>query len=81
LISFKGYSVDKGRIEFIEPDNEGQIHTLELSFDPQETQQTLALIKAVWHHVHKLQFPDTRSYSASLSGIRNFEQDLIDEVV
>lgn len=74
--SFAGYTVDKGRLEFIEPDNEGRIHSLELAFDDNELAETKQLLKAMWDHVHKLSFPDTGKYPSTLTGIQTFEQDL-----
>jgi DNA helicase-2/ATP-dependent DNA helicase PcrA len=75
---FSGYTVVGGRLEFIEPDTSGNINTLSLAFTDEETERTKQLIAALWQHVQDLRFPDVHSYDASLSGIRRFEQDLID---
>ncbi|MBX4190987.1 ATP-dependent helicase [Candidatus Saccharibacteria bacterium] len=76
---FRKYRVEKGIIEFVEPDEDGQIRQLELLYDDDELNQTARLVKAVWKAVQSLQFPDTSSYAPTLAGIRQFEQDLIKE--
>lgn len=75
--SFKGYRVVGGRIEFIEPDADGRIHTLELAFKDDEMERVRALIQALWKRVQDLDFPDVSDYEATLSGIKQFETDLI----
>lgn len=75
--TFAGYTVDKGRLEFIEPDADNRIHTLELTFDNRELEHTRALLQAMWRHVQKLEFPDIGSYRPDVNGIKQFEDDLI----
>jgi DNA helicase-2/ATP-dependent DNA helicase PcrA len=75
--SYRGYTVTKGRLEFIEPDDKGQIHALELSFEPNELEEVKLLLRAQWQHVHELNFPDTSDYPTTLAGMKAFEQDLI----
>jgi len=78
---FKGYKVIGGRLEFIEPDATGTINALALAFTDDESEHTEQLMAALWQHVQALNFPDVSSYDASLSGIRQFEQDLIDGII
>ncbi|HKU18063.1 MAG TPA: ATP-dependent DNA helicase [Candidatus Saccharimonadales bacterium] len=78
--SFKGYTVTAGRLEFVEPDDNNLIHTLELSFKDEELTRTKALLMALWQRVHRLDFPQTQQYSATLAGMRQFEDDLINTV-
>jgi hypothetical protein len=76
---FRNYAVIGGRLEFIEPDSSGNVNALSLVFSDEETERTKQLIAALWRHVQDLRFPDvSHQYDASLSGIRQFEQDLID---
>jgi DNA helicase-2/ATP-dependent DNA helicase PcrA len=77
--SFKDYTVTGARLEFIEPDNEGQIHHLELDFNPNEQEKVEKLIQVVWKHIKNLDFPDTGEYPPNLTGIRAFEEDLLQE--
>jgi DNA helicase II / ATP-dependent DNA helicase PcrA len=73
---YKKYQVEKGIIEFVEPDADGQIHRLEFDFDQPQTNQTVKLIAAVWLCIHELRLPDISGYPRTLAGIRKFETDL-----
>lgn len=75
--SFKGYTVTKGRIEFVEPNQEGKIYTLELTFDHEELNRVRKLLEVIWQRVQQLDFPNVDEYDKSISGIRRFEDDLL----
>jgi DNA helicase-2/ATP-dependent DNA helicase PcrA len=75
--TYKGYTVANGRLEFVEPDNDSRIHYLELPFNSVETQRVAALLQAMWRRVCALDFPDVSGYDASLSGIKAFQDDLL----
>jgi hypothetical protein len=75
---FKRYKVEKGIIEFVEPDEEGQIRRLELPYDERGLNHTVGLIKAAWQSIQSLKLPDASGYQPTLAGVRQFEQDLID---
>lgn len=75
--TYKGYSVPTGRIEFVEPDNEGRIFTLALTFDDAETARVKQLVQALWQRIHALDFPDVSGYQKTLAGIKQFEAELI----
>lgn len=75
--SFRDYKVTSGRLEFVEPDDDGRIHSLELHYTDDDIAETKALLAAVWQRVQALDFPDTAGYDASLSGIKQFESDLL----
>lgn len=75
--SFRGYTVGQGILEFVEPDDEGRIHYLELSFDQKELETTKRLLQAVWQCVCQLKFPDVSGYDQSLTGIKQFESVLL----
>lgn len=76
--SYKQYTVNTGRVEFIEPDDDGNIHALEISFKPEETERTKQLLQAVWQHVCALEMPDISGYGTDINGMLRFEQDLIE---
>lgn len=76
--SYVGYTVTGGRLEFIEPDKNHQINSLDLEFNQGELTHNTELLKVVWQHVKDLQFPDVSLYNPTLSDIRQFEQDLIE---
>ncbi len=75
--SFKGYRVTGARLLFVEPNEEGSISELLLTFDPQEETEIKKLIQAVWEHIQKLSLPDIDAFPASLRGIIDFESALI----
>ena len=79
--TYKNYTVNKGRLEFIEPDEQGKTHALELHFDAKELEETRKLIKSLWRHIHELSFPDVSGYPVTLAGIKAFEQDLLSDAV
>ncbi|HEY5550025.1 MAG TPA: PD-(D/E)XK nuclease family protein [Candidatus Saccharimonadales bacterium] len=70
--------VDKGRLEFVEPDATGKLLPgLELAYDPEEMTRFATLINAVWKKVMELDFPDVSKYPPTIKGITAFEEDLI----
>jgi DNA helicase-2/ATP-dependent DNA helicase PcrA len=76
----KRLAVQQGALEFIEPDEKGRlIDNLELEFNPEELAGFTKLIGAVWAHITRLDFPDTSKYPKSIKGVRQFEQDLVDD--
>jgi ATP-dependent exoDNAse (exonuclease V) beta subunit len=75
---FAGYKVPSGRLEFIEPDSHGRINNLELTFNHDDIVRNEQLLKVMWQHVQELNFPTVSQYGATLAGIRQFEQDLLD---
>jgi len=76
---YRGYQVEQGVIEFVEPDENGQINRLELDYTADEQDQTTKLITSVWNHIQRLEFPETAKYQPTLLGIRKFEQDLAED--
>ncbi len=79
--TYAGYTVNKGRLEFIEPDKQNRINTLELAFQPEELHRTRGLLAVMWQHTMELNFPDISSYTHNLKGMLEFEKDLLDETV
>jgi len=61
------------------PDTHGGIHRLTIDFNTDEIERFKLLLRAVWHHIQKLEFPDTSAYEQSYKGILAFEADLIDQ--
>jgi DNA helicase-2/ATP-dependent DNA helicase PcrA len=71
-------TVSNGGLEFIEPDeNGGLVKNLELDFSSEEIQKFIKLIGVVWHHIQNLDFPDTSKYPPTMTGIMQFEEDLL----
>lgn len=76
--TYKGYTVTKGRLEFIEPGDNNKAQSLEVVFEPKELGEVKQLVEALWQHVHELNFPDTNGYQPTLTGVKAFAQDLRD---
>lgn len=74
---FKGYSVTQASIQFVEPNEEGEIINIELQFNPEEEKYLKNLITAVWQRIMNLDFPSTENYSEDVKGILAFERDLL----
>lgn len=78
---YRGYQVEKGIMQFVEPTNSGNILTLDTEFNSEELDRFKKLIDAVWTHIKQLNLPDISSYDPSYKGILAFEQDLIDGLI
>jgi hypothetical protein len=75
--TYKGYRVNAGRLEYVEPDENGRIITLPMEFDDKEVEQTKQLLAAIWQHIQALEFPDISDFDQTLSGIKAFEASLL----
>ena len=77
--SFKGYRVNRGAIEFAEPED-GDIVSVGLEFKEEEMTDFRKLISAVWQSIQSLDLPTIDKYPKSLRGIKQFEQELVKKV-
>lgn len=75
---YSKYPVTSAKLIFVEPDHDGLTHNLQISFDDKELLRTKNLIKAVWKHITELNIPDTSGYKNDISGIKQFEEDLLE---
>lgn len=75
--SFQNYTVAGARLEFLEPDSNGDIQQLELQFKSEEESRTKQLLAAVWQRVMNLEFPDISNHPPTLAGILAFEDALL----
>jgi len=78
--TWKGYTVEGARLEFIEPlDLKSGIISppLTIQFSQTEEQEIKQLIKVVWDKIQSLDLPNTAQYSPDLSGTKAFEHDLL----
>lgn len=62
---------------YVEADSKSK-QLLQYQPSDKDLQHLKLVLKAVWEHVQKLDFPDTSKYPADLAGITAFEQDLLD---
>jgi DNA helicase-2/ATP-dependent DNA helicase PcrA len=75
---FAGYSVTKGVLQFVEPDENGEIVALETDFSTEDMQSFSQLVEAVWGYIKQLDLPDVSHYGDKLSSIKMFEKELLD---
>lgn len=76
--SYKDYKVETGRLEFIEPDENGKVQWLELTFNNEEVEEAKQLLLTLWNHVKTLDFPDTSPYPSTITGVKSFVSDLLE---
>ncbi len=74
---FRNYQVTDAYLEFVEPDEQGNIQELHLQFSADEQSRVAKITEGIWNHIMSLQFPDVSSYTPDLKGIEAFEEDLI----
>lgn len=78
---FNGYTVDRGILAFIEPDNRvSQSFEHIIEFSQPEMERLKLLIQAIYDRIKRFDFSfDDSQFSKDLSGIRKFEDSLIKE--
>lgn len=77
---FSGYAWTSGAIQFVEPDQTGDIAApLSADFTDDEYARFKQLVASVWQSIQTLDLPDISAYSADYAGVLAFEQDLIDK--
>lgn len=74
---YKTHKVERGRLEFVEPDGDNRLYQLTLAFNADDLEAFKKLITAVWQRIQTLDLPDTSSYDPSYKGILRFEEDLL----
>lgn len=78
---FEGKKVEKGILEFVEPDN-GEIIKLAHDLPSELVERVEKLAKIVYAKIMKFDFPDTSKYKKnSLQGLLDFEEDLLAESI
>ena len=76
---FRNYKVTTGRIDYISPDDDGDIVSLELKFNDKENAEIKHLIQVVFRHIKNLDLPDTSAALASSNPTKTFYDTLIAE--
>lgn len=77
--TYAGYTVTDAYLEFVEPDEHGQIHELHLIFNDEGYRRVKRLAEVVWQRIMRFQLPDISGYTADLTGIEALENDLLEE--
>ena len=75
--TFSGYKVADAYLEFIEPDDNGNIQELHMAFDSAEESRARQLAEVIWQRIRNIDIPDTTSYGTDLKAIEAFERDLL----
>jgi len=70
------YTVGQGRLLFVEPDETGEVVSLELNYKPDTLVELQQLIAAVWQRIMSLDMPDVSDFRADISGSRQFMKEL-----
>lgn len=78
---YRQYQVESGVMQFVVPDEFGDIKSLSIDFDNDEIERFKKLINSVWKHITNFNLPDISKYDESYGGILDFEQDLIDNII
>jgi DNA helicase II / ATP-dependent DNA helicase PcrA len=76
---YSRYSVEKGVLQFIEPNRADEIVALEAQFSRDELERFATLVQKVWQRIVTLDLPDASDYEPSHKGILAFEEALLDE--
>lgn len=71
------YTVSRGILEFVEPDEDGSIQLLEATFNHEEMAEFVQLLQAVWRRIIALDLPNISQYSPTYKGMLEFEADLL----
>jgi DNA helicase-2/ATP-dependent DNA helicase PcrA len=76
---YSRYSYKKGRLQFVEPDSNGDIYALDVEYTKDELETFKKLIQSVWTCIMRLDLPDTSAYQQNYKGVLEFESYLIDK--
>ncbi len=76
--TWKGYTVEEARLEFVEPDQNGKIQKpLSITFSKDEEKETKQLIETVWQKIKAVDLPDTAPFSEDYKGTTQFIESLL----
>ena len=76
--SYEKYTVTSGRLVFVEPDDDDQMHELSLHYDDKDIIRMKKLVQAVWNCIMKLEIPSTDNFEKNAKGTVAFENWLIE---
>ncbi|MDZ7785742.1 MAG: ATP-dependent DNA helicase [Candidatus Saccharibacteria bacterium] len=78
--SWRDYSVNEARLEFVEADKNGAgkiVEPLLITFDRNELLELKDLIKEVWNRIMRLDLPDVDTYAQTAKDSKKFIKDLL----
>jgi DNA helicase-2/ATP-dependent DNA helicase PcrA len=73
---FKKIPTINSKMVYVEAETPRELER-SLEADPETLNRLEQLIEVVWRHIKDLNLPDTSEYSADISGIHQFEEDLL----
>ncbi len=71
------FKVNSGILQFMEPTSSGDIVDLSLAIEKEEAARLTQLIVNVYKMIINIDFPDVSHYSQDLSGVLDFEEDIL----
>jgi len=74
---YRGFTVERGVLDFVEADGDNSLHRLTAPFDAEELLRFSNLLRAIWRRIQTLDLPDTSEYEPNYKGILKFENDLL----
>lgn len=76
---YSRYTYDKGTLQFVEPDKDGEIYALDVQYTEDELETFKLLVASVWKCITMLDLPDVSEFSENYKGVLAFEAHLIDK--
>jgi DNA helicase II / ATP-dependent DNA helicase PcrA len=76
---YRGVSVDRSVLQFVEPTRSGDIITLDTTFTHDEMAEFTKLVQGIWRSIKTLVLPDTSHYEPTYKGLLAFEQTMLDQ--
>ncbi len=77
---FVGYTVTGARLEFVEPDEHGEVAPLDYTYDNEKLTRLECLVKRVWSRIQNMNFDHLDDYESSYKGIMELEDDLVNSL-
>jgi DNA helicase-2/ATP-dependent DNA helicase PcrA len=76
--TWANYKVAEARLEFVEPDTNGNIvEPLKIIFDTAEETQMKKIIEIVWDKIQTLDFPDISLFEPNYNGVQKYIESLL----
>lgn len=78
--TYADYTVEQGRLVFVEPDQDGKIIQKTIQFEAKQIERTKQLLAAMWGQVHTLSFLDVTGYGDTYNEMLRFENALLENI-
>jgi len=74
---YRGYTVEEAVVDFVTPDEDGEVRQKVLKFEAQEVAEFRKLCEKIYGKIKALEFPDVSGYEKTLRGMKEFVKDLL----